>query len=102
MENVTSVQLYVPDTAVLVTRFMTEAGVGEVIDFMPVDASTTVSGERRLVRLIRCVRGEMTFDVEVAPRFDYGRESVKAEWNENGAVFRGSSTAMTICLVRNP
>ena len=29
-------QLYLPDTAVLVTRFMTEVGVGEVVDFMPV------------------------------------------------------------------
>ena len=29
-------QLYLPGTAILVTRFMTEAGVGEVVDFMPV------------------------------------------------------------------
>ncbi len=35
-EVFTSKQLYFPDTAVLVTRFLTEAGVGEVIDFMPV------------------------------------------------------------------
>jgi GH15 family glucan-1,4-alpha-glucosidase len=28
-------QLYLPDTAVLVTRFMTEGGVGELYDFMP-------------------------------------------------------------------
>jgi GH15 family glucan-1,4-alpha-glucosidase len=98
----TSVQLYVPDTAVLVTRFMTEAGVGEVIDFMPIDVPGAVSDERRLVRLIRCVRGEMTFDVEVAPRFDYGRESFETEWNEDGAAFRGSRNAMTVCLVREP
>ena len=35
-------QLYYPDTAILVTRFLTEAGVGEVIDFMPI-ASTEVA-----------------------------------------------------------
>ena len=29
-------QLYLPDTAVLITRFMTPDGVGEVHDFMPV------------------------------------------------------------------
>ena len=29
-------QLYYPDTAILVTRFLTEAGVGEVVDFMPI------------------------------------------------------------------
>jgi hypothetical protein len=35
LDAITSKQLYLPDTAVLVTRFMTEAGVGEVVDFMP-------------------------------------------------------------------
>src|SRR5689334_6772859 len=30
-------QLYLPDTAVLITRFMTSGGVGEVVDFMPID-----------------------------------------------------------------
>src|SRR3954466_7552746 len=30
-------QLYYPDTAVLVTRFMSPEGVGEVIDCMPPD-----------------------------------------------------------------
>jgi GH15 family glucan-1,4-alpha-glucosidase len=66
-------QLYFPDTAILITRFMTEAGVGEVVDFMPV-VGDTVSTVHRLVRLVRCVRGEMTFVVDIAPRFDYGRE----------------------------
>ena len=31
----TTRQLYLPDTAILVTRFMSEDGVGELIDFMP-------------------------------------------------------------------
>ena len=30
-------QLYFPDTAILITRFMTPDGVGEVLDFMPVE-----------------------------------------------------------------
>ena len=30
-------QLYFPDTAILITRFMTPEGVGEVLDFMPVE-----------------------------------------------------------------
>ena len=33
----TSKQLYFPDTNVLITRFFTEEGVGEVQDFMPID-----------------------------------------------------------------
>src|SRR4051794_25599690 len=66
-------QLYFPGTAVLVTRFLTEAGVGEVVDFMPV-AGATATPEHHLVRMVRCVRGEMPFTIEIAPRFDYGRE----------------------------
>src|SRR5215211_747939 len=69
----TSRQLYFPDTAVLITRFMTEDGVGEVVDFMPVTRSHIPTDHHRLIRLVRCVRGQMTFRVEIAPRFDYGR-----------------------------
>src|SRR4051794_30003510 len=68
---VTSKQLYLPDTAVLITRFLTEAGVGEVIDFMPVTEGTVATDRHRLIRMVRCVRGEMTFAVDIAPRFDY-------------------------------
>ena len=34
-DDYVSRQLYLPDTAVLITRFMTPDGVGEVHDFMP-------------------------------------------------------------------
>jgi GH15 family glucan-1,4-alpha-glucosidase len=67
-------QLYFPDTAILVTRFMTPDGVGEVVDFMPVSDQRRASGRHRLVRMVRCVRGEIRFVLECAPRFDYGRQ----------------------------
>lgn len=98
----TSKQLYFPDTAVLVTRFMTEAGVGEVVDFMPVIDSTTASDQHRLVRMVRCVRGQMTFALDIAPRFDYGREAHETHISDGGAVFRGSRTSMTVNVVREP
>jgi GH15 family glucan-1,4-alpha-glucosidase len=96
----TSKQLYFPDTAVLVTRFMTEAGVGEVTDFMPVTGATA-STTHRLVRMVRCVRGQMTFALDISPRFDYGREPHETHLTENGAVFEGGAgTSMTVNLVR--
>ena len=70
----TTKQMYFPDTAVLVTRFFTEAGVGQVVDFMP-PAGSTATDNHRLVRMVQCVRGEMTFEIDVAPRFDYGRHA---------------------------
>jgi GH15 family glucan-1,4-alpha-glucosidase len=99
----TQQQLYYPDTAILVTRFLTEAGVGEVIDFMPVAANSTVASDRQqLVRMIRCVRGEMTFAVEIAPRFDYGRESHQTHVSEDGVVFQGARNALSLSVVREP
>jgi GH15 family glucan-1,4-alpha-glucosidase len=95
-------QLYYPDTAILVTRFLTEAGVGEVIDFMPIASPTVASDRQRLVRMLRCVRGEMTFAVDVAPRFDYGREPHETHVSEEGIVFQGARTAMSLNIVREP
>src|SRR3954453_7293473 len=51
-------QMYHPDTAVLITRFLTEAGLGEVADFM-VPAGREATPRHRLARMVRCVRGEM-------------------------------------------
>lgn len=94
-------QLYLPDTAVLVTRFMTEAGAGEVVDFMPV-TGTTVTPRHRLVRMVRCVRGSMTFEVDIAPRFDYGRRPHKIELTDYGAVFASDGLELTVHTVREP
>ncbi len=65
-------QLYFPDTNVLITRFLTPDGVGEVQDFMPVQPAGASEHRQRLIRRVLGVRGEMRFRVEVEPRFDYG------------------------------
>ncbi|MBO1416622.1 glycoside hydrolase family 15 protein [Streptomyces sp. FH025] len=66
-------QLYYPDTAVLVTRFMSPDGVGEVFDFMPPDRTGTPTDRHVLIRGVRAVRGTVRFVLECRPRFDYGR-----------------------------
>jgi GH15 family glucan-1,4-alpha-glucosidase len=102
VEAFTSKQLYFPDTAVLVTRFMTDAGVGEVVDFMPTTSSKVAADIHRVVRIVRCVRGEMTFAVDIAPRFDYGREAHETHVAEHGVVFKGPHTSMTVNLIKEP
>ena len=92
-------QLYFPDTAVLITRFMTEAGVGELVDFMPVATGGAVKSHR-LVRIVRCVRGEMTFDVDIAPRFDYGRLPHEVRFTDSGAVFEATGISLTVHTIR--
>ena len=83
-------QLYFPDTNVLITRFLTPAGVAELEDFMP------IGDRQRLIRRVLCVRGEMTFRIEVDPRFDYGRVDTETALHEHGAVFR--SPVLTLAL----
>ena len=71
-EDYVTKQLYLPDTAVLVTRFMTPDGVGELHDFMPI-AGKRVTDRHRIVRQLRVVRGTMRFVVDLQPGFDYAR-----------------------------
>ncbi|WP_329410549.1 glycoside hydrolase family 15 protein [Streptomyces sp. NBC_00704] len=86
-------QLYLSDTAVLVTRFMAPGGVGEVADFMVPDDSPTASGVHRLVRVVRVVRGRMPFVLSCRPRFDYGRAPhTLARTDERSVIFRGPGT----------
>ncbi|MFJ1802131.1 glycoside hydrolase family 15 protein [Streptomyces sp. NPDC088180] len=66
-------QLYYPDTAVVVTRFMAPDGVGEVLDWMTPIRSGGPTGRHTLVRTVRAVRGTVRFGLECRPRFDYGR-----------------------------
>ncbi|MFG3039841.1 glycoside hydrolase family 15 protein [Streptomyces sp. NPDC048330] len=97
----TTKQLYLPDTAVLVTRFMTEDGAGEVVDFMPVTGGTA-SDRHRVVRMLRCVRGTMTFEGEIAPRFDYGRKPHEVHLTEHGALFASEDLDLAVHAVREP
>ena len=94
-DDYVSKQLYLPDTAILVTRFMTPDGVGEVHDFMPV-AGSTATDRHRLVRNIRVVRGVMRFTIEIQPRFDYGRKPHTLELSEHGGVFRSDDLELTL------
>ncbi|MFG2222006.1 glycoside hydrolase family 15 protein [Streptomyces sp. NPDC048644] len=86
--DATCKQLYYPDTAVLVTRFLSPDGVGEVVDFMLPDRTRTATDRHTLVRGIRAVRGTVDFTLECRPRFDYGRAGHALELGENGARFR--------------
>jgi GH15 family glucan-1,4-alpha-glucosidase len=96
-EGTVTRQMYLPGTSILITRFMSESGVGEVLDFMPI-AGATATERHRLVRLVRVVRGEMRFIAEVRPRFDYGREVPQVEVQDGGVVFRGSGLTLNLSV----
>jgi GH15 family glucan-1,4-alpha-glucosidase len=92
----TSKQLYVPDTNVLITRFLSEEGVGEVIDFMPINERHQGMHRQQLIRRVLCVKGGLHFCAEVEPRFDYGRAEADIAVTDDGAVF--ASPDLTLSL----
>ena len=94
-DNYVTKQLYFPDTAILITRFMTEDGVGEVHDFMPV-IEGAATDRHRLVRHLRVVRGTMRFVMDIQPAFDYARKPHKLDVTENGAVFESDGMELTL------
>src|ERR671914_3112406 len=55
VDYVHSHQLYLPDTNVLLTRFLSPGGVAEVLDFMPVEGGHETRHD--LIRDVRVIRG---------------------------------------------
>lgn len=95
-------QLYFPDSAVLITRFMAAEGVGEVLDFMPIDHPERATDQHHLVRLVRVVRGTMRFSLECAPRFDYGRQQHDLTVAGKGAIFHTPALSLTMHVDTTP
>src|SRR3954470_16765026 len=62
-------QLYLPDTNVLLTRFLDTDGVAEVSDFMPVEDAGQA---HNLVRRAKTVRGGVRFQMRWGPPFRFG------------------------------
>jgi GH15 family glucan-1,4-alpha-glucosidase len=77
-------QLYIPDTNVLLTRFLSQEGVGEITDFMPVEE---MRHTHILVRRVKAVRGPMEFQLLCAPRFDYARAGHRIEPEGDDVLF---------------
>ena len=92
----TTKQLYLPGTAILITRFISPDGVGELIDFMPV-TGRDVTDSHRIVRMLRVVRGSMHFVVDCQPRFDYARQPHKVEISESGVLFSHPADFTPVC-----
>jgi GH15 family glucan-1,4-alpha-glucosidase len=89
-------QLYLPDTNVLLTRFLAPGGVAEISDFMPVGEDQTV---RCVVRRAKAVRGDLHFRLRCAPRFGYGPGAHRVTGEGERAVFEPDSGEYAVRLV---
>ena len=95
-DGVTNKQMYWPETNVLVTRFLSPDGVGEVIDFMPVGLADGELGYHQLIRRVHVVRGAMTFRMECHPAFNYARDDHETSITPGGAIFRSASACLQL------
>ncbi|MFK3888071.1 glycoside hydrolase family 15 protein [Sphingomonas sp. NPDC079357] len=91
-------QLYVPDTNVLLTRWMSEDGSAEVRDVMPLpDARVHPDRAARcLMRRVTVTRGRVRFTMRCAPRFDYAREVPTVTAADGGIRFTGHALALRL------
>lgn len=88
IRNMRTRQLYLPDTNILLTRFLSDDGVAEITDFMPVvEAKDTKRYGHHILRMISVIKGEVRFNMRCAPRFDYARGKHKTVSEDKSICF---------------
>ena len=93
-EEITYKQYYWPDTNVLITRFFSPDGVGQITDYMPVGLPPHAQGRHQLVRRVQAVRGTMPFRMECFPAFNYGRDEHTVAHVRYGACFHSRALSL--------
>jgi GH15 family glucan-1,4-alpha-glucosidase len=94
-DDITYKQLYWPETNVLITRFFSPNGVGEIIDYMttPKQGGNNEYGHR-LFRRVNVLRGSMPFRMECRPAFNYAQDDHTLEIDIHGASFYSPSLSL--------
>ncbi len=77
-------QMYLPETNVLLTRFLADDGIVELTDFMPVNETPQY---HCIMRRITVINGETRVRLRCAPRFDYARSDHRVERRGEAIVF---------------
>ena len=78
-------QLYLPDTNILLTRFLAEEGVAELADYMPIEEDAAQPNE--IVRRVSVIRGNVRFRMSCQPRFNYGGGKHALQLSDRCATF---------------
>jgi GH15 family glucan-1,4-alpha-glucosidase len=89
-------QMYLPDTNILISRYLSGSGVAEVTDFMPVEVDGKPSPyANQIVRMIRVVKGSVSFKARCSPRFDYARCTHRAEIRKEAICFHPANAGLS-------
>ncbi len=84
-------QLYLPDTNILLTRFLAEEGVAELTDYMPIGTGKEQPDE--IIRTVTVIRGEVNFKMQCQPRFNYAMCGHSVNIEDHYAIFTPASAA---------
>jgi GH15 family glucan-1,4-alpha-glucosidase len=93
-EGSTSKQFYWPETNILITRFLSPGGVGEIQDFMPAGISTTSDWHHQLVRRVKVSRGSIDFQIRCEPAFNYALAQHVTRISTHGASFHAPDLSL--------
>jgi GH15 family glucan-1,4-alpha-glucosidase len=85
-------QLYLPDTNILLTRFLAEQGVAELTDYMPIGNDGEQPNE--IIRTLAVIRGEIDFKMRCQPRFNYATDGHTVNIEDRYAIL---SPASDVC-----
>ena len=89
-------QFYFPQSAVLITRFLTAEGVAEIHDFMPFLAKNDPHHRQRVVRRVTAVRGTTELHMHLEPRPDYGRTGCECADDGDAVVMTGDGVRLRL------
>ena len=78
-------QLYLPETNILLTRFLADEGVAELTDYMPIEDTGEQPNE--IVRTVSVIKGNIHFTTRCQPRFNYARSPHQTEISDRCARF---------------
>jgi GH15 family glucan-1,4-alpha-glucosidase len=87
-------QLYLPETNILITRFLTVDGVGEITDFMPIQQRARADEHHHIIRSVSVVRGSLPFEMVCRPAFNYARDAHETYLSQEGVIFQSESRCL--------
>lgn len=90
-------QFYWPQTNLLITRFFTEDGIVQVIDFMPVKSSTN-DWRNGVIRLVEGIRGTVDMSCLCFPSFNYALDdhTIEKLGEEESYIFQSKDTSFAL------
>lgn len=95
MEDMREKTLYLPDTNVLINRFLSTSGIAELSNYMALSDEESAC-EQALARRAKCVHGEVSFRLRFEPRFDYARaQSVSYSESDYALIFESQGADAT-------